>query len=211
MPLLHWSPRSPYVRKVMVALREKGLAGEVETVRTYADPVVPPGDFLAVNPLGKIPTLELDNGTVLHDSRVILEWADLTGKTGPRLFPADPAARLETLRDEALGTGMIDIGINLLIELFLRSEDQRHDRMLAAHRRKFVAGLDHLESRIAAIAARPFDAGHVSIGVALCYYDFRFADQDWRAGRPDLARWHAGFAARDSVAATGFRDDPRPD
>lgn len=41
MALLHWSPRSPYVRKAMVAIREKGLEGRVEIVRTAADPMIP--------------------------------------------------------------------------------------------------------------------------------------------------------------------------
>ncbi|MEI4472772.1 glutathione S-transferase family protein [Frigidibacter sp. MR17.24] len=210
MPKLHWSPRSPYVRKVMVALHEKGLADRVELVRTLADPMVPPEPFFAVNPMAKIPTLELEGEPPIWDSRVIVEWADAASDTGPRLLPGAPAARLRTLTDEALGTGLIDIGMTLLIERVLRQADHRDPRVLAACARKFAAVLDHLETAIPTIAARPFDAGHIAIGVALCYLDFRFADLSWPEGRPALAAWHAGFRARPAVIATEFRDDPRP-
>ncbi|TKW65464.1 MAG: glutathione S-transferase family protein [Paracoccus denitrificans] len=210
MPLLHWSPRSPYVRKAMVGLHEKGLADRVDTTRTAADPMVPHEGLMEVNPLSKIPTLERDEAPAIWDSRVILEWADMTGTTGPRLFPADPEARLLALRDEATGTGLLDIALAQLIETRLRPAEQQSAALIAANRRKMTSVLDWLEANIESIAARPFDAGHLSLGVALCYLDFRFAAEDWPGSRPRLAAWHQGFRARPSVIATEFRDDPRP-
>ncbi|WP_134680309.1 glutathione S-transferase family protein [Paracoccus ravus] len=205
MPLLHWSPRSPYVRKVMVALHEKGLAGQVRTIRTHADPMIPHEGLMQVNPLSKIPTLELEDGQVLFDSHVICRWADRNG-TGPVLFPEDPMAE----RDEALGTGLLDVALPWLVEARLRPEEQRSEQMIAAYRSKLNRVADWLEGHAPALAARPFDIGHLSIGVALSYLDFRFGVEDWRKSRPRLAEWHAGFAARPSVLATEFRDDPRP-
>lgn len=210
MPVLHWSPRSPYVRKAMVALHEKGLADQVQTPRTAADPMVPHEGLMAVNPLSKIPTLERDGAPAIWDSRVICEWADMTGPTGPTLFPAAPEARLLALRDEATGTGLLDIALALLIETRMRPPEQQSEKLIAANRRKMTRVLDWLEANIPAIAARPFDVGHLGIGVALCYLNFRFAAEDWPATRPRLAAWHAGFCARPSVLATEFRDDPRP-
>ncbi len=210
MTLLHWSPRSPYVRKAMVALHEKGLAESVPAMRTAADPMVPHEGLMAVNPLSKIPTLERDGASPIWDSRVICEWADMTGTTGPRLFPADPEARLLALRDEATGTGLLDIALTLLVETRMRPAEQQSEKLIAANRRKMASVLDWLEANIAAIAARPFDVGHLGIGVALCYLNFRFAADEWPAARPHLAAWHAGFCARPSVLATEFRDDPRP-
>lgn len=210
MDTLHWSPRSPYVRKAMVALHEKGLADRIETVRTLADPMVPHEGLMALNPLSKIPTLEREEGPPLWESRVICEWADLNGPAGPRLVPGDAAERLIVLRDEATGTGLIDIAMALLIELRMRPAEQQSAAFIAANRRKMTSVLDWLEAQIDGIAARPFDISHIAIGVALCYLDFRFADQHWPAGRPRLAAWHAAFRARPSVIATEFRDDPRP-
>ncbi len=210
MPILHWSPRSPYVRKAMVALHEKGLADKVETVRTHADPMIPHEGLMAINPLSKIPTLELEDGRVLFDSHVVCEWADLESADGPQLFPAGPAARLEAERDEALGTGLLDVALPWLVELKMRPEEQRSAQMLTVYRTKMNRVADWLEGHAARLAERPFDIGHLSIGVALCYLDFRLDAEGWREGRPALAEWHAGFAERPSVQATSFRDDPRP-
>lgn len=210
MTTLHWSPRSPYVRKVMVALHEKSLTDSVETVRTMADPMFPPEDFFTTNPLAKIPTLEREGHKPIFDSHVILEWADAASDTGPDLFPKELEARLLALRDEALGTGMIDTGVMLLVELFMRDKDMQDSRVIDVCRRKFETTLDFLEREIADIDERPFDAGHLTIGVALCYFDFRFSDLGWRDTRPALAHWHAVFCERPSVVATTFRDDPRP-
>jgi glutathione S-transferase len=61
--------------------------------------------------------------------------------------------------------------------------------------------IDALEAEAEALAATPFNIGHIAIGVALGYLDFRFAAETWRTGHPRLAAWHAGFNARPSVAA----------
>ena len=52
-----------------------------------------------------------------------------------------------------------------------------------------------------------FTIGHIAIGIALSYLDFRFADLAWREGHPRLAEWHAAFDARPSVVANPPVDD----
>lgn len=206
MPLLHWSPRSPYVRKVMIALHEKGLIDQVRTVRTHVDPMVPLEGFMDVNPLSKIPTLELEDGQVLFDSHVICRWADANGTSGPRLFPDDLAAE----RDEALGTGLLDVAVPWLVEARMRPPALRSDAMIEVYRTKVTRALGWLERHVPDLASRAFDIGHLSIGTALCYLDFRFGAEDWRKLHPNLAAWHADFCQRSSVKATEFKDDPRP-
>lgn len=209
--ILHWSPRSPYVRKAMVALYEKGLMEQVTILRTHADPLIPHEGLMSINPLSKIPTLERDGHAPLYDSRVIMEWADLSGKSGPQLFPQTPEARLEVLTLEALGSGLIDIALPWLVEVRMRPEEVRYQPQIDAYHRKSQSVFDWLEAHIARISAEPFHAGHIAIGVALKYFDFRFADQAWREGRPALTRWfEQDFCSRPSVLATEFRDDPRP-
>lgn len=207
---LHWSPRSPYVRKVMVALHEKGLADRVTTVRTAVDPLVPHEELMRINPLSKIPTLERDEAPPIFDSRVIMEWADATGPAGPRLFPVEQEARWQTLSLEAVGNGLLDIALPWLVEVRMRPAELRYDVQIDFWRRKLNSVADWLETRIDAIAQRPFDAGHIAVGVAFSYIDFRFDAENWRQQRPRLAAWHAEFSARPSVLATEFRDDPRP-
>ena len=84
---LHWSPRSPFVRKVMIVAHDIGVAGRIECVRTVAAMMKPHPDLMIDNPLSKIPTLVLDDGTVLYDSAVICEYLDHL-HDGPKLFPA---------------------------------------------------------------------------------------------------------------------------
>ena len=202
---LHWSPRSPYVRKVMIALAELGLAERVRTVRTVAGGTTPHLELMKVNPLGKIPTLELEDGSVLYDSTVILEYLDsLHG--GARLFPVAFGERLVAVRRHALGQGMLDAALLLLGEGFRPPERQSEPHM-ALWRGKLVACADALEAEAPALSASGFTVGHLAIGVALGYLDFRFGALDWRQGRPGLAAWHAGFNDRPAVRANMPADD----
>ena len=98
---LHWSPRSPYVRKVMIAAHEMGLQDRLRPVRTVVGGTTPHRELMRINPLGKIPTLELEDGTILYDSPVICEYLD-TLHDGPKLFPAAWPARGVALRRLAL-------------------------------------------------------------------------------------------------------------
>jgi len=68
---LHWSPRSPFVRKVMIAAHETGLVNRLTCVRTVVAMTAPNTNLLCDNPLSKIPTLVLDDGSPLYDSVVI--------------------------------------------------------------------------------------------------------------------------------------------
>lgn len=202
--ILHWSPRSPFVRKVLIAAHERGLAHRFERVRTIVHPEAPHDGLFADNPLNKLPTLVLEDGSALYDSRVICEYLDTLG-VAPPLFPGTPN-RFAALRDQALGDGILDFALIWLLER-AKPEVQQSSRLIAAFQRKLAVSLDGLERDIGAIAARPFDIGHVSLGAALLYLDFRFAADPWRERRPALAAWHAEFAARPSVLANPTIDD----
>jgi glutathione S-transferase len=197
---LYWSSRSPFVRKVMVFAHETGLADRIETVRTIVAPTKPNPEVMALNPLNKLPTLILDNGRVLYDSRVICEYLDgLHG--GARLFPAEPSARIEALRRQALGDGMMDFLLVWLSER-ARPAPQQLPELIAACRTKLTTVLDALEREAPALAAAPFSIVHIAIGCALGYADFRFKDEAWRTGRPALAAWAETIHTRPSFQAT---------
>src|SRR5258708_26750055 len=106
MMTLHWSPRSPYVRKVMIAVHEMALTDRIRTVRTIVGGTTPHAELMKINPLGKIPTLELEDGTVIYDSPVIIEYLD-TLHTGAKLYPSAWPQRLTALPRHALGRGMV--------------------------------------------------------------------------------------------------------
>ena len=204
MMKLHWSPRSPYVRKVMIVAHELGLADRIETVRTVVGGTRPHLALMRENPLGKIPTLVLEDGTIIFDSPVICEYLD-TLHAGPKLFPAWPE-RLTALRRLALGDGMLDIALAWLGERFRPAEKQSEPH-IALWEAKLRACVDALEQEAEALTVGPLTIGHVTIGNALSYLNFRFGDLAWRVGHPRLADWYTAFDARASVRANPFVDD----
>jgi glutathione S-transferase len=117
---LHWSPRSPFVRKVMIVAHERGIADRLQCVRTVAEMTKPHAELMKENPLSKIPTLVLDDGTPLYDSRVICEYLDALGGD-PRLFPQQGGARIVALRRQALGDGFLDLLVLTRNERLARS------------------------------------------------------------------------------------------
>ena len=197
---LHWSPRSPFVRKVMVTAHELGLAGRLTLVRTLAVMSKPNPQLLPDNPLSRIPTLILDDGSVLYDSVVVCEYLDAL-HDGPKLFPPADAARWTALRRHALADGMLEILVLWRNERD-RPDGARSQPHIDAFRIKINAALDTLEMEADAIAGAGVDIGHITVGSALSYMDFRFAADDWRPRRPCLAAWHGAFDARPSMRAT---------
>lgn len=202
---LHWSPRSPFVRKVMVAAHETGLVRRLALTRTVVGFSVVAPQILADNPMNRIPTLVLPDGTCLYDSRVICEYFD-TLHDGPPLVPPDGPPRWQALRWQALGDGLLENLLLLRLER-RRPPESRDPALLAAIARKVESGLDALAAAVPALAAIPFALGHITAGCALAYLDFRFPGDPWRPARPELASWFAAVEARPSFAVTAFVDE----
>jgi glutathione S-transferase len=199
---LHWSPRSPFVRKVMVAAHELGLAQRIATVRTVVAMQKPARDLLPDNPLGKIPTLVLEDGTILYDSLVIVEYLDSIAGGG-RLIPRDGPARFTELRRHALANGFLDL---LILWRNERDRPQPLPALLDAFALKTDAVLNALEDEIGAIAEGPAGLAQITTAIAGAYMDFRFADLGWRIRCPRLSAWQRGFAERPSMRATEIVD-----
>lgn len=200
---LHWSPRSPFVRKVMIVAHELGLIEQLDCLRTVAATTQPHEVLMRDNPLSKIPTLVLADGTVIYDSPVICEYFDSLHK-GPKLFPASMPERMTALRRQALGDGMLDFLLLWRNELTRPTQSEAH---LNTYRVKRRNALESLEAEAGTLERTPFSIGHIAIGCALSYIDFRFADDGWRETHPKLAAWHATIAARPSFKATEAVDD----
>lgn len=200
---LHWSPRSPFVRKVMIVAHERGLVDRIECVRTVAATAKPHAELMKDNPLSKIPALVLGDGTVLYDSRVICEYLDSLD-SAPKLLPLEAKPRLTALRRQALGDGFLDMMVLLRDERMRAAPSDKHIASTAVRK---AALLDSLEREAESLTRTPFSIGHIAIGCALSYLDFRFGDEDWRKDHLRIANWHAAFAARPSVRATQPVDD----
>jgi glutathione S-transferase len=200
MPLtLRHSPTSPYVRKVVVAAAERGLAERLQFQAT--NPWDPSDDLPGDNPLGKVPALKLEDGTVLFDSPVIVRYLD-TLHAGEPLFPQDGARRWWVERTHALADGVLDAAVTRLIENVRRPSELYWADWDARQKAKIDRALDDLALDVDRLASDPPDVAAVAAACALGYLDFRFQAEDWRASRPDLAQWYAAFADRASMQET---------
>ncbi len=199
MRLIH-APTSPFVRKVMVVAHESGLAGAIETVFNPASPLQRDPALTDANPLGKIPVLELADGTTLYDSPVICEYLATRGRA-PGLFPAAGPARWAALTQQALGDGLLDAALAARYEATLRPEPLRWQGWRDIQLGKIAGALARMEALVPELPDAP-SIGTITFGCALGYLDFRFPELDWRGRHPALAPWFAAFDARPAMAAT---------
>jgi glutathione S-transferase len=189
LPILRSSIHSPYARKLRIAAAVLGLSDRIAIAGV--DLADPNDSIRAQNPLGKIPTLALEDGSALYDSRVIAEYFDhLAG--GGKLFPAETARRFTALRLQALGDGVCDAALLIRYENFSRPEALRHAETIALQQGKIDRALAALE---AAPPSGPIDIGHIAVACALGYLDLRFGGE-WRAAHPQLVAWLDDFAAK---------------
>jgi|SRR5262245_45632811 len=198
---LLWSSRSPFVRKVMVAAHETHLAQSLQLQRVVVSANKPNPEVMAANPLNKIPTLLLPDGSALYDSRVICEFFDSLGN-GPALIPPDASSRWSALRLAALGDGLMEVIVLRLGEQNRESPSPTH---LHSFKLKITTALDQLEIGAGDLEGR-LHIGQIAVACALAHLDFRFAADGWRSGRPRLAAWYDAFAARASMRATEYVD-----
>jgi glutathione S-transferase len=196
---LHWSKVSPYVRKVLICAHEAGLAGQIELLNSKVAMTVPNPELMRDNPLGKVPALVTEDGQVFFDSAVICEYLDSLSPCG--LFPVTAPQRWDALRWQAIGNGMADALILWFREL-LRKEEQQLPELCAILKLKITTCIPVLEREVAEVGSQSLHVGHVAVGTALAYIDFRFPEIDWRDGHPDLTAWYQLFAARQSALAT---------
>lgn len=201
---LHWSPRSPFVRKVMIVLHETDQLDQVDTPRSVVAIHLPPNEeVLADNPLGKIPTLLTENGVALFDSRVICEYLDMRAEGG--LFPADPTQRFEQLRWQTIGDGLMDLLLVWRTELTRPTGPW--EALTGSWRTKVRAVMAQLEAEAPRLAEASFGIGQITLICALGQMDFRWKDCNWRDAFPNLAAVEADWAARPSVADAPVVDD----
>lgn len=191
MLVLRSSPASPFGRKIKIAADLLGLADRIEIV--VADTTDPNEKLRIQNPLGKIPTLILENGDTLYDSRVIVDYLDeLAG--GGRLVPRTGEPRFKALRDQALADGIMDATLLQVYEGRFRPAERHEPKWLANQQGKVERGLAYAEEHLSATGAE-IGIGAISLACALGYLDLRMAGQ-WRGGHPRLVAWLADFEAR---------------
>jgi len=188
--ILRSAAASPFVRKVRIAASILGLDGRITL--EPADTVNPSDSVRQQNPIGKIPALVLDDGVVLFDSRVILEYLDHVAGGG-RIIPNEPKARFAALRLQALADGLMDASILLIYEGRWRDAAKHEAKWVDHQSGKVARALASLEAAPPALDATP-TVGQITLACALGYQDFRFHGT-WRKDHPRLVKYLDGFAA----------------
>lgn len=195
---LLYQTHSPYARKVLVAAHEMGLSPRLEVVHHETSPTRRNAEVFALNPLGKVPVLVLEDGLVLFDSDVICEYLDGL-HDGAKLIPVAPRARFLSLRLQALAQGLCDAGIAVRHETERRPEPYRYPAMRDGQVEKLMAAYDFVEREEA--LSGPVCIGQIALATALSWLEFRGLPA-FEPGRPRLSSWYHTFLQRPAMLAS---------
>lgn len=204
---LLFTPNPEYIHKVLVVAHEAGVLERLEFERQVPfDEDTTVGDY---NPLGKVPTLIMDDGEPLYGGLVICEYLDSLSITGKRVFPQDDSRWL-ALRQMVTGDGMFDATTNLRVESW-RDQAVWNRYYMDRERTKILRCLDQMERDAAGFSGDVFHIGHICFAGGLSYLELRNpirdtalepgdAEFEWRNGRPKLAAWYDAIQSRPSIA-----------
>lgn len=193
---LYSSPRSPFVRKVMIAAYELGLESQITCQDVVTTPMTPAVEVLAVNPMGMIPTLIVD-GVAIFDSFVILEF--LNEQAAGNLF-GSAAIRWECLTRHSMANAAIDKAVRLIDEQF-REQNKDTEEHVTGYINAIQRTISWMEPQLNDYR---FDAGDVCFATLLFYLDTRFPHILWRDGALKADKWFVVISARTSMKKTAF-------
>ena len=195
------SPASPYTRKVRIVLAEKRI--ECDTQNVDVQPVENPVN--SHNPLGKIPTLVLDDGTALYDSRVIVEFLDSVSPIS-RLIPDDMRDRVAVRRWESLADGVLDAGLLVRYESMREMKEQQSPEWVGKQLARMHRGMTQMQTELEGKTwchNGRYSLADIAVGCCLGWLDFRKpGDVDWHKEYPVLARHYEKLMARPAFADT---------
>jgi len=208
---LFYSPIHGFIHKVLVVAHESGLWERIEFVPIY--PMRDGYSIAAINPLHKVPTLALQDGTVIYGSQAVVEYLDFAGKK--KLYPKPGPKRWDALRRLALADTVFEITVNMALE---KAESPIRENVYTWYWPKVVRALDQMEAD--AKKTKGFDVGHAATLHALSYLNRQLGkglrppvpgNYDWRKGRPHLAAWWKKALERPSVKSHFNQDYKGPD
>jgi glutathione S-transferase len=190
---------SPYVRKIRIVLAEK----KIDCDLVLDSPWVEGNTVAAVNPLGKIPVLVLDDESTLYDSRVIAEYLDTVAPNN-RLIPASGRERISVKRWEALADGVLDAAVAAFLEA-KRPDGERSPSWIERQRGKVNQALKVMSDDLGEQAwchGSGLSLADIAVGCALGYVSFRLGDIRWSEQYPNLAQLYKKLMQRPAFAET---------
>ena len=195
---LYYTGNSPYARRARIAVREGGLASQVEEIDIH------PRDenlelLLAQGPGGKVPVLVTDAGQSICESLVITRYLDEI--SGGKLMPSDAQARADALALESLGSVLMDSLFVRSREMNTRESAMRSAALLALETERTGRCYDQLEAQVGG-AGDGVTSATIAVIAALGYANWRQPGDNWRASRGELAAYYNRIMARPAFADT---------
>ncbi len=196
---LYYGTPSPFVRKVWMAAHELNLTEKIELVEAAVLPGKENAEYAnSVNPLRKIPALQIDDGSIILDSTVICDYLnDLHDKQ--QLIPASGPAKWQIQTAHATANGIMEAAVLIRYETFLRPEPQRWPVWIDEQWEKINNALGWFNERN---NSDSMTIDSIALACALGYLDFRSPDFAWRDNFSKLATWHSKASQRASYLAT---------
>jgi glutathione S-transferase len=193
---LTFSPASPFARKVRIAAIELGVIDKIELIPATVAPGTVNEEYSRITPLKKLPVLITNDGDVILDSYVIVEYLNETA--GGALIPAYGRKRWQVKTDHSLIQGMLDSMLLCRYEKAVRPQGLQWQAWNEDHWNRVWAGMARFENRDDVLGG-PFDIVQIGLACVLGYADFRFADCGWRKAYPKLDAFHQKMLERPSV------------
>ncbi len=200
---LYYSNTSPYSRKVRLVIKIKGLDKQVENI--LMNPFEDKAKLKTINPLEKIPALELDNNEALFDSPVICHYLDSLSEEKP-LIPGSGWEKWLVLRWEALADGLTDAAYNLVMER-RRSTTEQSSSAMSQWADEIQQVLHEMEIRLTELDGE-ITLAHIAVGTAIGYLDFRLPELLYQSSCPQIAvspnlmSWYESFQTHPFMQAT---------
>src|SRR5215468_10169854 len=194
---LTFSPASPFARKVRIVAIELGLIDRIELAPVTVAPTRRDDEYSRITPLKKLPVLILDNGDVILDSYVIVEYLDELAGSG-RLIPSSGPLKWKVRSDHSLLQGMLDSMLLCRYENLTRPEALRWKAWSDDHWNRAWTGMARFETQDDVLNG-PLTVAQIGLICVLGYADFRFADCGWRKAYPKLDKFNQKMLERPSV------------
>ncbi|KAK9896763.1 hypothetical protein P389DRAFT_172156 [Cystobasidium minutum MCA 4210] len=211
MSTLYWSPTSPYVKKVVLALRETGLENTVTNKKTTANPTGPQNEQSQWNPSGKVPTLLVDGTRPIFGSQTIVQYIDSIAPSDKKILPpTEDTTRYDELVLESMADSVLDAALLTRYETAVRPEQYQWKDWIEGQTRKMKRAVELLQARTDSSSdlyqlpdptdtSKALSLGGIAVASALWYLDFRYPEIDWRSGEgAKLAAWYEAIQKRDS-------------
>ena len=159
---------SPYVRRVAIALDLYGVDFEQQSLSVFSTFA----EFSRINPVVKAPTLVLDDGTVLMDSSLILDYFESLAPADKKLLPQTAAARARDLQVIGMALAACDKSVQIYYEHNLRPAEKLHEPWLERVTGQLLAAYSGLEKLLANAPGQSLNQASLSVAVAWSFSQY---------------------------------------